>query len=102
VSFFRDVHQALARLHHRLGDRDRHFARLAVAEADAAGAVADHGQRGEAELLAALDDLGDAVDRDQLLEQVIAGHWFFYSCHSALRPSVRTRDPLRERHLPAL
>ena len=49
---------------HRLGDRDRHFARLAEAEADAARAVADHGQRGEAELAAALDDLGRAIDRD--------------------------------------
>ncbi len=63
----------LARLLHRLGDGGRHFARLAVAEADAAGAVADHGQRGEGELFAALDRLGDAVDRDQLLLEVAAG-----------------------------
>ena len=76
--------QALAGLHHRLGDRDRHFTRLAVSEADAAGAVAHHGERGEAELLAALDHLGHAVDRDELLEQVVAGHWFFYSRHSVL------------------
>ena len=49
--------EVLARLLHRLLDRDRHFARLAVTEADAAVAVADDGQRGEAELPAALDDL---------------------------------------------
>src|SRR5271168_3248375 len=76
--------QALAGLHHRLGYRDRHFARLAVAKTDAPGAVAHHGQRSEAELLAALDHLGHTVHRDQLLEQVIAGHWFFYSRHSVL------------------
>ena len=33
---------------------------------------------------------------------VIAGHWFFYSRHMPLDPLVRTRDPLRERPLPAL
>src|SRR6185437_5805042 len=76
--------QALARLHHGLGDRDRHFPRLAVAEADAAGAVAHHGERGEAELLAALDHFSDTVYSDQLFEQVVAGHRFFYSRHSVL------------------
>jgi len=80
----RYVDQALARLHHRLGNRDRHFARLAVAESDTPGAIAHDGQRGEAELLAALDHLRDAIHRDQLFEQVVAGHWFFYSRHSAL------------------
>src|ERR1700733_1558570 len=65
----RDRDQALARLHHRLGNRDRHFARLAVTEADAPGA---------------------------------AGHCVFYSRHMPLDLLVRTRDPLRERPLPAL
>src|ERR1700722_11523377 len=96
----RDRDQALACLHHGLGDRDRHLARLAVTEADAAGAVADHGERGETELLAALDHLGDTVDRDQLFEQVVARHGFFYSRHIPSDPLVRTRDPLRERPLP--
>src|SRR6202044_3344955 len=50
--------------------------------AHAARAVPDDGERREAELLAALDHLGDTVHRDQLFEQVIAGHWFFYSRHS--------------------
>ena len=66
------MHHRLARALHRLGDRDRHFARLAVAEADAAIAVADHGQRREAHLAAALDGLRHAVDGDQLLEEAIA------------------------------
>ena len=67
----RDVDHVLARLRHRLGDGDRHFTRLAESEADAAGAVADHRQRGEAELAATLDHLRRAVDRDQLLEELV-------------------------------
>src|SRR5690606_40003641 len=55
----------------RLLDRDRHFARLAVAEADLAVAIAHHRQRGEGELAAALDGLADAVDRDQLLDHAV-------------------------------
>src|ERR1700688_417612 len=42
-------YQALARLHHGLGDCDRHFTRLAVTEADAARAGADDGKRGGGE-----------------------------------------------------
>ena len=72
-----DVDHVLARLRHGLGDGDRHFTRLAEAEAHAAGAVADHRQRGEAELPAALDDLRRAVDRDQLLEELVARLGFF-------------------------
>ena len=56
----------------RLGDGFRHFARLAVTEAGAALAVADHDQRGEAEALAALHGLRDAVDVDELLDQLLA------------------------------
>src|SRR4249919_2133206 len=66
-----DGNHRLARLLHRLLDRDRHFTRLAVTEADLAGAVADDGQRGESELATALDGLGDAVDRDQLLDEAV-------------------------------
>ena len=56
----------------RLGDRLGHFLRLAMAEADTALAVADHDQRREAEALAALHRLGDAVDVDQLLDELLA------------------------------
>ena len=62
-----------ARGRHRLLDRRRHLARLAVAETDLALAVTDHRQRGETELAAALHDLGDAIDRDQLLDQPVGG-----------------------------
>jgi len=41
-----------------------------VAEADAALLVADDDERGKAEAAAALDDLGDAVDVHQLVDQV--------------------------------
>ena len=60
---------ALGRLG-RLADRLRHFARLAVAEADAALLVADDDERGEAEARAALHHLGDAVDVDELVDEL--------------------------------
>jgi len=53
-----------------LADRLRHFARLAVTEAGAALLIADHDQRGETEALAALDDLGHAVDVDELVDEL--------------------------------
>ena len=53
----------------RLADRFRHFARLAVAEADAALLVADDDECCKAEATAALDDLGDAVDVDELVDE---------------------------------
>src|SRR5688572_27580919 len=56
----------------RLGDRLGHLARLAVAEAGPALAVADHDQGREAEALAALHGLRDAVDVDELLDQLLA------------------------------
>jgi hypothetical protein len=51
----------------RLADRLRHFARLAVAEADPALLVADDDQRGEAEAASALHHLGHTIDVDQLV-----------------------------------
>ena len=54
----------------RLADRLRHLARLAVAEADAAFLVADDDQSGKAEAPAALHDLGDAIDVDELVDEL--------------------------------
>ena len=68
----RNADHRLLRRGGRLADRFRHFARLAVAEAGAALAVADDDQRREAEALAALHRLGDAVDVDELLDQLLA------------------------------
>jgi hypothetical protein len=62
-------------------DRGRHFARLAIADAHATVAVANHGQRGETELPATLDGLGDAVDRYQLFQQAIAAVAIVCSCY---------------------
>src|SRR5579863_10182139 len=53
----------------RLTDRLRHFARLAVAVADAALLVADDDERGEAEATAALHHLRHAVDVDELIDK---------------------------------
>ena len=73
VPFLRPHLDHLApRLLHRLLHGDRHFLRLALAHADAAVAVADDGERREAEDPAALHHLGDAVDRDHLLAQAVA------------------------------
>ena len=54
----------------RLADRLRHLACLAVAEADAALLVADDDERCEAEAPSALHDLGDAVDVDELVDEL--------------------------------
>ena len=59
---------------HALLDGGRHLLGLAVAEADVAVAVADDDERGEREPPAALDDLGDAVDRDHPLFELAFGH----------------------------
>ena len=53
-----------------LPDGHGHFARLAHAESGMAVLIADNHQRGEAEVLAALDDLGDALDGDDLVLQI--------------------------------
>src|SRR5207237_10285463 len=67
-----DLEELAARFFHRFLHRDGHFARLALAHADAAVAVADHGERGEAEHAAALHHLGYTVHRDLLLAQAVA------------------------------
>src|SRR5690606_23649115 len=65
----RDLEEVLLGLLDTLGDRRGHLLRLAVADADGAVAVAHHDERGEAEAAAALDDLGDAVDGDDALDE---------------------------------
>ena len=55
----------------RLADGFRHFARLAMAETDAALLVADHHQRGETEAAAALHHLGDTIDVHQLVDEFV-------------------------------
>ncbi len=66
----RNADQRFLRRFRRLADRLRHFARLAVTEADAALLIAHDDERGEAEALAALHNLCDAVDVDELVDQL--------------------------------
>src|SRR5205809_5159073 len=68
----RDGEEVLLRVLDGLRDRQRHLARLAVADADTVDLVADHDERGEREAAAALDDLRDAVDLDHALLELAA------------------------------
>nr|GFC72483.1 hypothetical protein [Tanacetum cinerariifolium] len=68
----RDADHRLLGSCRRLGDGFRHFACLAMTKADPALAVAHDDQRREAEALAALHRLRDAVDVNQLLDQLLA------------------------------
>ena len=87
----------------RLADRLGHLARLAVAEADAALLVADDDQRRETEAPAALDDLGDAVDVDELVDELavalfaipipISSAAFPFTCHGVFRSFSRGYRP---------
>src|SRR5688572_2842745 len=63
-SLERHLDQVLLRGLDALLDRRGHFLRLANAEAHDAMTVADDNQRTEAQVLAALDDLRHAIDRD--------------------------------------
>ena len=65
-----DLHHLALGLFGPLLDGGRDFLRLAEAEPYAAVAVAHDHQRGEAEALTALDDLGDAADVDDALDQL--------------------------------
>ena len=75
----------------RLADGFRHFARLAMAEADAAVAVAHHHQRGESETAATLHDLGDTVDVHQLVDQVAVA--IFLVAATAATAAIARRRP---------
>ena len=54
-----------------LADGHGNFARLAHAETGVAALIADDHQRGKAQVLAALDDLGDALDGHDLILQIV-------------------------------
>ena len=58
----RDHEHVLLGFLHALLDGGRYLLRLAVADADPAGSVTHHDERGEAEPAAALDHLSHAVD----------------------------------------
>ena len=66
----RDLEQVLLRLLGALADRLGHLVRLAEAGADVTVLVADDDERREREAPAALDDLGDAVDVDDAVDEL--------------------------------
>ena len=70
----------------RLADGLRHFARLAVAEADAALLVADDDESCEAETAATLDHLGDAVDVNELVDETVVA--LFAIASAAAFPTI--------------
>src|SRR3546814_19034789 len=80
----------LARRSSRLGDRFRHFARLAVSEADPARAIADHDQPRTAEALAALHRLGHAADVHPLLDDAVI---FLFTRLAALGAATAPTPP---------
>src|SRR3982750_665882 len=73
-----------------LADRLRDLPRLAMAEASAALAVADHHERCEAEALAALHGLGDAVDVDELLDELLAAVIVAATATTIVAPAAAT------------
>ena len=90
-----------------LADGFRHFARLAMTEADLALLIADDHERRETEALAALHNLRDAVDVDELLGEIafaivvavpISGR---IACHVDKPFSLRSSGRLRGPHRPA-
>ena len=68
------VNQVLLRLLDRLANGHGHFARLAHAETGVALLISHHNQGRKAEVLAALDDLGHALNGHDLILQAVGVH----------------------------
>ena len=89
----RDLEQVALRAVGALADRLGHLVRLAETGADVTVLVTDDDERREREPTAALDDLRDAVDVDDAVDELAD---FFGIDHHG-RVVFRTADPLRER-----
>ena len=63
----RHANQVLLRGFNTFLDRQRNFARLARAKAHVPRLVADDHERSERKILSALNDLGHAIDRNNLV-----------------------------------
>ena len=74
----RDLDHVAASLVHGLLHGQRHFTRLTLAHANAAIAVADHGQGCEAHDPTALDHFGHAVHLDHFLAQTVVATFVRY------------------------
>ena len=84
VFVHRNFEHILLGIFDALLDSDRHFLRLAHANADMAFAVADDNESRQTEAAAALDDLGNAVDVDHALLKLRNGGlllFFFARSH---------------------
>src|SRR3990167_1879750 len=68
----RNANETALGLLRRLADCLRHFARLAFPIADAALLVAYHDESCKTEVLSALNDLSDAIDRNELVDEFVA------------------------------
>ena len=66
-----EADQVLFRLLDGFADRHGDFAGLTHAESGMAALIADDNQRGKAQILAALYDLGYALNRDNLILQIV-------------------------------
>ena len=86
----RDLEQVALRAVRALADRFGNFVRLAETGTDVTVLVADDDERREREPTAALDDLGDAIDVDDAVDELAD---FFRIDASDL--SLRTSVPLR-------
>src|SRR5262249_51999122 len=64
--------------------------------ADAPGGISHHGECGEAELPATFHHLGGAVDRDELLDELICRLPLLWSCHMSVLPRIQA--PLHGPH----
>ena len=76
----RHADQVLARALGALADRIGHLVGFAQADADVAGAIADDDHRAEREAAATFDDLGHAVDLDDLFLERDAASGPICSC----------------------
>src|SRR5919198_1123606 len=91
----RDGEEVLLRVLDGLGDRKRHLARLAIADADPVDLVANDHERGEREATPALDDLCDAVDLDDALLELARLLTLDYLAldRSEIRPRAQNFSP---------
>ena len=92
-----NFHQMLFRAFRGLADGFRNFHGLADGAADPALLIADDYQGGKAEVLTALDDLGNTVQGNQAFFEFTLG--FFLAIH-VLYPPLRSSARLHERRLP--
>jgi hypothetical protein len=99
-----DLDHLATRFVHGLLNGHRHLARLALAHADTAVAIAHYRERRETENPATLDDFRHPVDRDHLFFQSVVALFAADPCLNLRHvriPLFRTSGQLRGRPRPA-